>query len=210
MFEHIIQYGVTIPYWCGTYAAEETGSRQFVNSIGFGFDAEIAKYANTSKHKNWLRFFRLDSFRYVFALIHILFHFKPFNATLTLDGRRQDIQSCWMVTVANHPYYGGGMKIIPHAKIEPEIFPVLVIHGISKWKILALFVTVFTGKHLSFKEVDCHMASKVEFHSESKVQYQVDGQTDSCMYGVVEKNSDATHIVGDFDGHMLEKSSYFR
>nr|WP_222619097.1 hypothetical protein [Ornithinibacillus massiliensis] len=44
------------------------------------------------------------------------------------------------------------MKIIPNAKIQPNVLPVLVIHGISKWKVLGLFLTVFIGKHIRLKK----------------------------------------------------------
>ncbi|WP_217589825.1 diacylglycerol/lipid kinase family protein [Lentibacillus saliphilus] len=196
IFERILQEHRTIEYWCGDYTIEGT-TRQFVNSIGFGFDAEITRQANQSVYKKWLSIFYLSSLSYVFALIYMIFYFKPMTVTLKLDGQLHKIESCWMITIANQPYYGGGMKIIPHATVQPDVFSLLVIRSISKWKILALFMTVFAGKHLTFKEVECFDASDIEIHSSRPICYQVDGQTGVCQHAKIRKNSDYVRVASD-------------
>lgn len=90
-----------------------------MNCIGFGFDAEIAHVANHASYKRIFNFFRLGVLIYLVALIQVLIRFRPIDVEITVDGRKRKISNCWMVTVTNHPYYGGGMKIIPHSKIEP-------------------------------------------------------------------------------------------
>lgn len=83
--------------------------------MGFGFDAEIAATSNASKYKGLLNLLRIGKFSYVIALIQILIRFKPQEIEVEIDGENRIIQDCWMITIANHPYYGGGMKIIPDA-----------------------------------------------------------------------------------------------
>src|SRR5699024_8673172 len=96
-----------------------------------------------------------------------------------------------------HPYYGGGMKIIPNAKIEPTRFPVLIIHSISKWKVvLGLFMTVFSGKHIKFKEVELMMVHSLKVCSNRKLTYQVDGATNTCYSCEITKQSDPIHVLG--------------
>lgn len=101
-----------------------------------------------------------------------------------------------MVTIANQPYYGGGMKIIPNVYIGPSTFPVLIIHSISKWKVLGLFMTVFTGKHLLFKEVELLEATELKILSTNKMYYQVDGETHLSRPCVITKQSEAIKMVG--------------
>lgn len=185
-----------VPYWLGTYKVDQEIERYFINSIGFGFDAEIAQAANHARYKSILNFFGLGMLSYVVALIHVLKYFKPFEVTIEMDGEIRKISNCWMVTIANHPYYGGGMKIIPDAKIEPSRFPVLIIHSISKWKVFGLFMTVFSGKHIMFKEVENMLGNSVTLHSNRKITYQVDGVTDTCYSCKITKQSEPIRVIG--------------
>lgn len=57
-----------------------------------------------------------------------------------------------MITIANHPYY----------------------------KVLGLFMTVFTGKHIYFKEVELFEASTLKITAKNEMNYQVDGQI--CLH----------------------------
>lgn len=196
IFEQILEGRYRIPYWLGEYQKNNEKKRFFVNSMGFGFDAEIALVANRSRYKKALSFLHLGTVSYVIALVLVLFTFKPMTMELVLNGNKRILQNCWMVTIANHPYYGGGMKIIPGAKIEPAVFPVLLIHSISKWKVLAVFLTVFTGKHIQFKEVELAIANQLKIHSKKKIPYQVDGQTDFCNSCAISKQNKSFHVFG--------------
>ncbi|MFD2046376.1 diacylglycerol/lipid kinase family protein [Ornithinibacillus salinisoli] len=196
ILKHIVQNKFKKPYWLGNYWVDGTHRKSFVNSIGFGFDAEIAKQANQSWYKKVFNYLHIGTLSYVIALIHVLFRFKPFTVDLEVDGEVRTINECWMVTIANHAFYGGGMKIIPGATIQPRRFPVLVIHQISKWKILGLFLTVFTGKHIGFKEVDLLEATKIKISTSHNIEYQVDGQTNQCQTCTITKNSESVQIMG--------------
>lgn len=183
-------------YWLGKYLLDGEQERIYVNSMGFGFDAEIAEKANRSTYKVWLNKLHLGTVSYVIALIQVLLTFKPGDITIELDGKMQTFNNCWMVTISNHPYYGGGMKIIPDAKIQPGRFPVLIIHDISKWKVLGVFLTVFTGKHIHFKEVELLEASALKLYANGEITYQVDGQTAVCREAVLKKETEAIYIMG--------------
>lgn len=100
-----------------------------------------------------------------------MFRFKPINVEINIDDKRRILTDCWMITAANHPYYGGGMKIIPSAQIRDGTFPLLIINKISKWKVLGVFITVFTGKHIQFKEVELLEATKLEIRSDSSISF---------------------------------------
>ncbi|PAV30108.1 hypothetical protein CIL05_06490 [Virgibacillus profundi] len=183
-------------YWLGNYKLDNNAGRIFVNNMGFGFDAEIAKTANESSYKILFNKLHLGTVSYIIALIQVLFKFKPREIKMEINKQKLTIPECWMITISNHPYYGGGMKIIPDAKIQPTRFPVLIIHGISKWKVLALFMTVFTGKHINFKEVKLYEASEVKIFSNEEMYYQVDGQTDTFESVVIRKSSKAIKMMG--------------
>ena len=195
LLESIVQGKGEIDYWFGSY--EMKGSKKrFANNIGFGFDAEVAKRANESKYKGFLSKWGLGNISYLFALLHILFSFKPKDITISYNGKKRVINDCWMITISNHPYYGGGMKIIPTAKIQSDILPVLIIHSISKWKVLILFLTVFTGQHLRFKEIELFETEKIHISSEEEVYFHADGETSKCMETTITKESGKVSIMG--------------
>ncbi|MFD1038184.1 diacylglycerol/lipid kinase family protein [Virgibacillus byunsanensis] len=199
IFRQIITEQLQIPYWCGTYQMDNDKDRLFVNSMGFGFDAEIARHANESNYKKVLNRLGLGKISYVIALIYVLMHFKPFSLGMEREGEKCIIHDCWMVTLTNHPFYGGGMKIIPDATIQPNEFPVLIIRGISKWKVLGFFLTVFVGKHINFKEVELFTTSTLTIHSNDTLWYQVDGQTNTCRTSQISKTSDPILVNGKFN-----------
>lgn len=196
IFRCVITEQNKIPYWLGDYQGDEESKRKLVNSIGFGFDAKIAKTVNDSIYKKVLNKLYLGKISYVIALVQVLFHFKPMSIDIIADDKWRTLKSCWMVTIANHPYYGGGMKIIPKATIQAEVFPVLIIHSISKLKVLGLFLTVFTGRHVNFKEVEQFEAERLEISSDDYIPYQVDGQTSKCFSCVITKQKDAIKVIG--------------
>ncbi|WP_430784683.1 diacylglycerol/lipid kinase family protein [Virgibacillus flavescens] len=194
LFQQIVKDPSTFPYWLGNYEINGT-PRHFVNSFGFGFDAAITHAANKSIYKKILNLFRLATFTYSIALLHLLFRFRPIDVVLTIDDKKRFIPNCWMVTAANHPFYGGGMKIIPDAQIQPDTFPVLILHSISRLKVLALFITVFSGKHINFKEVEIVQVHELEIAANTVAYYQVDGQPGVCSTCKISKQSQSISVI---------------
>lgn len=169
----------------------------FVNCFGCGFDAEVVIRAN----QRWLRkivsFFRIGRLLYVFALLQTVLMFKPFKVDVLLNDKPKKIDRCWFIVVTNHPYFGGGMKVIPCAKIEPYVFPVLIVHSVPKWKVLLLFITIFTGKHLNIKGVDLYeKVTRLTIRSEKMLPIQVDGELNFGKVFKVTKCRSAVKMQG--------------
>lgn len=163
-------------YWLGRYKTEEAGERYFVNCLGLGFDAVVAKRANESKIRKLLNLLRLHSFIYVIALIQELITYKPIHLTLNIDGVKQRYENVLFITVNNHPYFGGGMKINPQANNNSGELSLILVEMLPKWKILTFFSTVFFGKHTFFKEVHLLKGKHIIIETDEKFPYQVDGE----------------------------------
>ncbi|MBO8156532.1 MAG: diacylglycerol kinase family lipid kinase [Bacillaceae bacterium] len=185
LFEQIVTRPNWKPYWFGRYSMKNWKAhyfRYFASNIGFGFDAEVAEHANGSRFKTIANRFRLGTLGYVFSLISVLFRYKPKQIELSVDGEKKIFEEAWMVTVASHPFFGGGMKIAPGAKNNPNDFHIIVVDRISRWKILALFVTVFFGKHTALNEVHVMKAKNIEVKVKEGIYYHADGQTGKCHH----------------------------
>jgi diacylglycerol kinase (ATP) len=153
------------------YFPVKQSRRTFVNSIGAGFDAEISKYTNESNLKKWF-----GKFSYVIALLRKSFEFKPVKLELSVDEIEYKLDNVWFVTVSNHPYYGGGMKISPQAKLNDGQLNITVVHNLSPFKLVALFGSVFFGKHVYLKEVLCLSGKSIKIHTESPIPVHTDGE----------------------------------
>lgn len=173
------------------------GQRVFLNSIGFGLDGEVVATANQQKNRYWTRKLHLSKLIYSLALIRAIKNAKPIQFELTIDGKLYPVQEAMMVTITNHPFYGGGMKIAPKANIKKPTFYVMVVEPIKKKKLLAMFCSVFLGQHIRMKEVREVKASSVEIHASEGMSFQVDGQSGKCFKCKIEKAEITTTFYVD-------------
>lgn len=196
IIHNIITNNKKVTYSLGQYHLNKEVNRKFVNCIGFGFDAVVAKSANESKLKKQLNKIKLGKISYLIALIKQLFFYKPIQITVEMDGTPKTFSRCFLMTINNQPYFGGGMKINPLAKNNNKHFSVLVVDSIPKWKVLLLFGTVFTGKHIHFKEVHTFKAHHVKVSATEKVPFQVDGETGLTDLCQIKKHENPIHVLG--------------
>ncbi|MRX55305.1 YegS/Rv2252/BmrU family lipid kinase [Bacillus idriensis] len=151
-------------------------NRFFVNSMGAGFDAYVAKLSNEMELKKWLNKFRAGSFIYIAALLKGLFNYKPNSVTLTVDDTDYVFENVWLAAVSNHPFYGGGMKISPAAKPDDGVLDLIVVHNLSRLKLLLLFGLVFAGVHTRLKEVHTFTARKIKIAGAAPLMIHADGE----------------------------------
>ncbi|TFD98178.1 diacylglycerol kinase family protein [Jeotgalibacillus sp. R-1-5s-1] len=156
------------------FQANENGYA--VSNLGAGFDAEVAWLANRSKLKKQLNRLSLGKLVYVVFLIRCLFTFKPFTLIAELDGQPVSFEKVWFVTISNQPYFGGGMRIAPNADSMDEKLDVTVVHGLSVIKFLTVFLSVFKGAHIRFKEVHTAKVKKIELTLSHHVRLHADGE----------------------------------
>ncbi|WP_433751296.1 diacylglycerol/lipid kinase family protein [Falsibacillus pallidus] len=160
----------------GSFHTSEYPKGHFVNSIGAGFDAQITVKANQSNLKKWLNKLSLGKLIYAFYLIKELLTYKPGPAVINIDGEEFHFPRMWFITVSNHPYYGGGMKISPAAKPDDGLFNITVLNGLPKWKLLTVFISVFWGGHIRFKEVKTFEGKNITIKSKSAIPVHADGE----------------------------------
>ncbi|CAM4233007.1 diacylglycerol/lipid kinase family protein [Lederbergia lenta] len=160
----------------GFYQGNDEQNGYFVNSLGAGFDASIVYKANKSPLKKWLNYFSLGNIIYAIYLIAELFHYKPNMLELTIDQKKYTFEKTWFITISNQPYYGGGMQIAPLADPKDGAFSIVVVHQLSRWKLLFVFMSVFSGKHLNFKEVTEYKGTDIKIDVDRPILLHADGE----------------------------------
>lgn len=148
----------------------------FINNLGVGFDALISKEANQSKLKAKLNLLSLGSLAYAFIVIKRLFTYECTDMYITVDGKELKFEQVWFVTIANQVYFGGGMRIAPNASATDGLLDIIIVHNLSRWKLLFVFISVFWGGHTGFQEVYMGKGKKVSIKSDTPVFVHADGE----------------------------------
>ncbi|WP_349410831.1 diacylglycerol kinase family protein [Pseudalkalibacillus sp. SCS-8] len=151
-------------------------SNYFANSVGIGFDGEVAKRTNEANYKDLLNKFGLGSLSYIFTLLKLSMTYEPYALKLKVDGKEYAFEDVWLVATANIKYYGGGMMICPDARPDDGQLDVCVVHNLSRVKLFFLFGTVFFGLHTKMKEVTMLRGKEITVESDVPVTMHADGE----------------------------------
>lgn len=149
----------------------------FMNNIGYGVDAKIVYEVNRSPLKKLLNRLKLGRLIYPYILVQEVLKFKPFDVVVEYEGKKQLHKGVWVTTVSNQPFIGGGMKISPHSMSNDGRLELTIVENISALKIVLVFGTLFSGKHLMFKKNVKQLSAKSFKMTYSKaVQGHADGE----------------------------------
>ncbi len=151
--------------------------RYFCCVGGVGLDAEVARRANQLP-----RALRRRG-GYLLSLMPALFGFQP--VAVKVQAWRLGSSSGWetrhegpamVVAFANTPTYGGGILIAPHARMDDGKLEICVVRAMAKARLLRLFPSVFSGRHLNLSEVRYFQADRLRIETEKPSEVYADGE----------------------------------
>ena len=148
----------------------------FVAVAYVGFAAEVNRLANDG------RGYFGGTLGYIVCVLKTLKTFKPFEVEITIDDHTWR-ERVMMVSVANAPFYGGGMKIAPDANMNDGVFDICIVQEISKLELLQQFPKVFKGTHILHPKVLMKTGKKVRIVSDEKRDVFADGEYVGCLPG---------------------------
>lgn len=145
---------------------------KFINGIGYGIDGYCCEVGDKLKAAG-------KKVNYTsIAIKGLLFHFKPRNATIIVDGTTYHFNKVWIAPAMIGRFYGGGMMPTPAQNRHSEKLSMCILHGTGRLGTLMVFPKVFTGKHVEKEKI-----IKILEGNEITVQFdkpcalQVDGET---------------------------------
>jgi len=156
--------------------AEVSAARYFCCVAGVGLDGEVARRAN--RLPRWLR----GHGGYLLSLAPTIFSFAPLPMKIRTPGENSD---GWitrrdgptlLAAFANTPFYGGGMKIAPQAKMDDGRLDVCVVGGVDPFKLFCMFPTVYSGRHLGIREVEYFQTARARVETEPPLDVYADGE----------------------------------
>ena len=150
-------------------------THKFVNNVGFGIDGYCCEVGDSLKKtdKKKINYTSI-------AIKGLLFHYKPTSATVVVDGKEYKYKKVWIAPTMNGRFYGGGMMPAPKQnRNDPEgTLSLMVLHGINKFKVLAIFPSIFKGEHVKHTEcVAIHTGKDISVTFDSPTPLQIDGET---------------------------------
>jgi diacylglycerol kinase (ATP) len=153
------------------------GPRYFCCVAGVGLDGEVARRAN--QLPRWLR----GNGGYLLSVPPTIFTFAPFPLQVLTAGNRatdewtvRSNQPTLLAAFANTPLYGAGMKIAPKAKMDDGLLDVCLVGAVRPFRLLRLFPTVYSGRHLKIKEVEYFQSSRLRVKTEPPMDVYADGE----------------------------------
>ncbi len=122
----------------------EVNGIRYINGFDVGFGALVCKLVNEDENKNDLSYMK--------NVYRGMKDSKLIDAKLQIDENVYDTTRNFLITAQNGKYFGGGMAITPKANIMSDSVEVCLINNAPKLLVLALFPSVFLGKHNIFKK----------------------------------------------------------
>lgn len=146
---------------------------RFINGVGFGIDGYCCEVGDQLKEKSD------KPVNYTsIAIKGLLFHFKPVNATVTVDGKISRYKKVWLAPTMYGTCYGGGMFPTPDQKRGEGKVSVMVYYGKGKLKSLMVFPSIFKGEHVQYTEMVKILTGKqVTVKFDKPTALQIDGET---------------------------------
>lgn len=165
------------PYITSLPTATVNGkTRKFINNVGFGIDGYCCEVGDNLHAANPNKKISYSGI----AVKGLLFHFKPVNAVVTVDGQEYSYKNVWLAPTMNGKYYGGGMIPTPEQKrLNGEgTLSVMIMHKKSKLKTLMVFPSIFKGEHVKHTEmVDIKQGKNIHVVFDRPTALQIDGET---------------------------------
>ena len=160
---------------------------RFLNGVGYGIDGYCCQVgdelrASSDKPVNYTSI----------AIKGLLFHFKPANATVIVDGKTHTFKKVWLAPTMHGRFYGGGMMIAPQQERNnaDHTVSVSLLFGSGKLKTLIVFPSIFKGEHVRHTEM-CQILTghEITVKFDRPTALQIDGETilDVTEYSVSTK-----------------------
>ncbi len=160
---------------CGKFTTDHSG--RFASSVGMGVDAVVTETVNKSSLKTTFNRLKLGKLVYLMIFLRSIWTFSKPTIEVEVDDVSKCYKDVWLVNIANNPYFGGGIKVSPEAKMNDGLFHVMVVHSYSKWMLLFMFVSVAWGGHCRLKNVEFITGKKIRLISDRDSVIHADGET---------------------------------
>lgn len=150
-----------------------------INGVGYGIDGYCCEVGDQQRAAG-----KKDINYTSIAINGLLFHYKPKNATVIVDGKEYTFKKVWIAPTMNGRHYGGGMIAAPDQKRGSGKVSLVLMYGAGRIRTLMLFPSIFKGEHIKNKKLTAVLeGSDITVKFDEPAPLQIDGET---ILGVTE------------------------
>ena len=144
---------------------------RFLNTVGFGFDAVLTQFVKAENQK-------LPGYSaYVAGFLKELPRFKSFSTVATIDNRKRvEEENTFIALVANGGYYGGQLRIVPHADVADGELDLLLVQRMNCPETSIVAIRAFFRSHLSHRAFFTAPCREVTISAGDDIPVQIDGE----------------------------------
>ncbi len=151
----------------------------FVNSIGVGLDADVARRVNQYKH--WP-----GAFGYVVAALQAVIHRRPLRLHVDVDGTAWS-EPTTVLEIGIGPCAGGVFYLVPDARPDDGLLDVCAVGAFGLRFLVTKAPLVLSGKHTGLPEVRMARGHRVRVTSDDgPLTAHLDGELRSPGHSTLE------------------------
>jgi diacylglycerol kinase family enzyme len=164
-----------------TYTTRDgaTKLRMFINIASFGVSGVVDRLVNESGKK-------LGRLSFMLATARATWAYKNQRVQLIFDNDASTRVEATIntVAVANGKFFGGKMKVAPHAEVDDGLFDVISMGDLTFGDLVKSGRRLYEGTHLSMDKVSSRRARVVEaqpIEPKAIVELDVDGEAPGLL-----------------------------
>ncbi len=154
----------------------KVNNRYYANSLGIGFDAQVAHMTNQTNQKTK----KSGLLLYLQSLFKVLFReYRHYKIKLKVDAEDWQEKVVTLLAANSGQSYGGGFLITPQAKNDDGLIDLCYIDALPKYEVILRLPFVIFGKHTWMKPFHMFKARKVWVKSSDgkSIPAHLDGET---------------------------------
>ncbi len=128
----------------------------FLNILGLGFAVDAGLMAKKLK--------LLGNAAYSLGTLWETFKLKSYPLHIEIDGKNIK-QNNVFVEISNSRYTGTSFLIAPEAQIDDGLLDITLLSSLPRRRLLRLFPTIYSGRHVRYKEVSTYRARHIRIHA---------------------------------------------
>jgi YegS/Rv2252/BmrU family lipid kinase len=142
--------------------------KHFINTLGIGIDAQIAKEVKGIKYLRGLPL-------YCLAAIKALSHYSPNTYSISENGTTRK-ETAYLLCAGNGIYEGGGFKMLPDANPSDSKLNICLIRKMSVWNALPLVPKIIQGTHGGHEMISMWDSKRLSISSNQPFILHGDGE----------------------------------
>ena len=144
-------------------------TRPFINIADVGIGGEVVDIVQSSGKRS-------GGLAYQIASLKGLLRYKKPNLKVAIDQNVRREGNFSGVIVCNGRYFGGGMKVAPHAELNDGQFDVIIMGELGVFETAIKMNKVRKGTHIYEDKIEVARARRVTVEAEGKSLLDLDGE----------------------------------